>query len=311
MTRRGRSPLEPHRFGCSCGCTHTYSVPAVQQLCSDVLYTPLALRARIVLPPPAPNQLVATLLRAFSTRGVRDLTCFFGFPPKPVFNPINCNTVPRNTKHPVHEKTAGSSGPPDVTLEERSASQSKGPDRTGIEPTTHPAPPKGSTNEPAGRGLPAPTAASSAPTPRVELPHSKQTTAAALVAPSAVTQSTPTATVPPRAASRSRSPPRPPPPTTVRGSTTPPPPCVAAPSPPAPPAYLAAGVLPFCVLGGDLLFLLGQQLRFRSRVRGRSFPEMGGRSTTPVAAEDEGRVASAAARQLPPSIVSLLEMSGT
>lgn len=42
-----------------------------------------------------------------------------------------------------------------------------------------------------------------------------------------------------------------------------------------PPPYLAAGVLPFCVLGGDLLFLLGQQLRFRSRVRGASalFPK--------------------------------------
>ena len=37
--------------------------------------------------------------------------------------------------------------------------------------------------------------------------------------------------------------------------------------------YLAAGVLPFCVLGGDLLFLLGQQLRFRSRGRGSSLPE--------------------------------------
>ncbi|CAM9730251.1 unnamed protein product [Ectocarpus sp. 8 AP-2014] len=203
---------------------------------------------------------------------------------------------------PVDPSIAGSSGPPDVTLEERTASRSKGPDRTGVEPTTHPAPPKGSTNEPAGRGPPAPTAAPPARTPRVELPHSEQTMAAALVATMAVTQSTPTATVPQRAASRSRSPPRSPPPTAVRGSTAPPPPCVAAPSPPAPPAYLAAGVLPFCVLGGDLLFLLGQQLRFRSRVRGRSFPEMGGGSTTPVAAEDEGRVASAAARQLPPSI---------
>ncbi|CAM9353019.1 unnamed protein product [Ectocarpus sp. 6 AP-2014] len=202
---------------------------------------------------------------------------------------------------PVDPSMAGSSGPPDVTLEERTASQSKRPDWTGVEPTAHPAPPKGSTNEPAGRGPPAPTAAPPARTQRVELPHSEQTMAAAL-APSAVTQSTPTATVPPRAASRSRSPPRSPPPTAVRASTAPPPPCVAAPSPPAPPAYLAAGVLPFCVLGGDLLFLLGQQLRFRSGVRGRSFPEMGGCSTTPVAAEDEGRVASAAVRQLPPSI---------
>lgn len=46
------------------------------------------------------------------------------------------------------------------------------------------------------------------------------------------------------------------------------------------PPYLAAGVLPFCVLGGDLLFLLGQQLRFRSRVRDSSFSEMDGVSTS-------------------------------
>lgn len=31
--------------------------------------------------------------------------------------------------------------------------------------------------------------------------------------------------------------------------------------------YVAAGVLPFCILGGDLLFLLGQQLRFQSRTK--------------------------------------------
>ncbi|CAM9217201.1 unnamed protein product, partial [Ectocarpus sp. 13 AM-2016] len=219
---------------------------------------------------------------------------------------------------PVHPSIAGSSRLPDVTLEERSASRSKGPDRTGAEPTTHAAPPKGSANEPAGRGPrartaapPARTAAPSARTPRVELPHSEQTLAAALIAaPSTAVQSTPTEMVPLRAASRSRSPPRPPPPTAVCRSTAPPPSCVATPSPPAPPAYLAAGVLPFCVLGGDLLFLLGQQLRFRSRVRGRSFSEMGGGSTTQVAAEGEGRVASAAARQIPPSIETTPPPSG-
>ncbi|CAN0423548.1 unnamed protein product, partial [Ectocarpus sp. 12 AP-2014] len=212
---------------------------------------------------------------------------------------------------PVDPSIAGSSGPPDVTLEERSASRSKGPDRTGVEPTTHAAPPKGSANEPAGRGPPPPTAAPPARTPRVELPHSEQTLSAALLAaPSTVTQSMSTATVPLRAASRSRSPPRPPPPTAVCRSTAPTPPCVATPSPPAPPAYLAAGVLPFCVLGGDLLFLLGQQLRFRSRVRGRSFPDMGGGSIASAAAEGEGRVASAAARQIPPSIETTPLTSG-
>ncbi|CAM9176230.1 unnamed protein product [Ectocarpus fasciculatus] len=196
---------------------------------------------------------------------------------------------------PVDPSIAGTAGSPGVTLEERSASPSKSPDQTGLEPTTLPAPPGSSTYEPTA----APSAAS---TPRVELPQSKQTTAAALVAPSADTQSTPTATAPPPAASHSRSPPRPPPPAAVLGSTPPTPPCVAAPSPPARPAYLAAGVLPFCVLGGDLLFLLGQQLRFRSRVRGgRSFPEMGDVSTSPAAAEGEDLVASAAARQSPPS----------
>lgn len=46
------------------------------------------------------------------------------------------------------------------------------------------------------------------------------------------------------------------------------------------PPYLAAGVLPFCVLGGDLLFLLGQQLRFRSRVRRPSLSEPRGGSTS-------------------------------
>lgn len=55
--------------------------------------------------------------------------------------------------------------------------------------------------------------------------------------------------------------------------------------PESPPPYLAAGVLPFCILGGDLLFLLGQQLRFRSRARGTStsFPKTRGAST-PAAA---------------------------
>ena len=55
--------------------------------------------------------------------------------------------------------------------------------------------------------------------------------------------------------------------------------------PESPPPYLAAGVLPFCILGGDLLFLLGQQLRFRSHPRGTStsFPKTRGAST-PAAA---------------------------
>lgn len=41
------------------------------------------------------------------------------------------------------------------------------------------------------------------------------------------------------------------------------------------PDYVAAGVLPFCILGGDLLFLLGQQHRFTSRSRSASLLETG------------------------------------
>eukprot|EP00752_Nemacystus_decipiens_P017215 g15423.t1 len=54
--------------------------------------------------------------------------------------------------------------------------------------------------------------------------------------------------------------------------------------PESPPPYLAAGVLPFCILGGDLLFLLGQQLRFRSRARGASTSFPKARASTPAAA---------------------------
>lgn len=82
--------------------------------------------------------------------------------------------------------------------------------------------------------------------------------------------------------------------------------CEDVPEPP--PPYLAAGVLPFCILGGDLLFLLGQQLRFRSRARGASgsFPKTSGAST-PVAvgganAQDQGSGASGAPVKSPSNV---------
>lgn len=84
-----------------------------------------------------------------------------------------------------------------------------------------------------------------------------------------------------------------------------------APSPTSPPPYLAAGVLPFCILGGDLLFLLGQELRFRSRVRGGTCAAMRGFSTPGVGGavgESEDRGASGAPRKLPPSLVSRQSM---
>lgn len=70
------------------------------------------------------------------------------------------------------------------------------------------------------------------------------------------------------------------------GCSTPPPPSRTQ-----RPPYLAAGVLPFCVLGGDLLFLLGQQPRFRSRLKRSSFSETKGVSTSASNGSD-GRAGS-------------------
>lgn len=56
----------------------------------------------------------------------------------------------------------------------------------------------------------------------------------------------------------------------ISGRRNSPPHLVVSADPPAPSPradYVAAGVLPFCILGGDLLFLLGQQLRFQSRTK--------------------------------------------
>lgn len=74
--------------------------------------------------------------------------------------------------------------------------------------------------------------------------------------------------------------------------------------------YLAAGVLPFCVLGGDILFLLGQQLRFRSRVRGAStsFTKARGTATQAAVGGARAKVQGSGASGAPvnsPSNVSL------
>lgn len=141
----------------------------------------------------------------------------------------------------------------------------------------------------------------------IEMPSSNQPPAKTAVSVStlaASSQSTPPAKGAPTSHDRGTSPA---PPTTDRSSSGSEPSAASSPPPP----YLAAGVLPFCVLGGDLLFLLGQQLRFRSRVKGSPFPKMIGVSTPAAVGgadweEGEGRGGSDVPTAKPPSIVSLL-----